>query len=269
MEPFLNLGGKETALKIRVYHSFARSGGTLLNKILGVHPKCLVLSEVSPVFSYKPLVEQAVEWLGLIDSNEKREFSRLGYANQVAFLEDAARTKGKNLVVRDWVTVNFLPNTAEFHGKPSGILEQQVYLRHAGLQPLPIVIARRSAAVYRSIVTNFVQFKDLELEAFSHAYLRYAQAVCDFPVFHLEEISRQPKREIPRIFAALELPETDVDLILSQFSSFEKCTGDNTLANKPSSGEHAQDITAHPSEADEASPNHILQQADRLLGYGN
>lgn len=252
---------------IRIYHSFARSGGTLVNRFLGVHADCLVLSEVNPAVSYKPLVEQAVEWLKLIDAREKQQFSNLTYAGQVLLLEQRAREAGKHLVIRDWVTVNFLANTAQFHRHPSGALEQILYLRNAGFQPLSVVVARRAIAVYKSIVDNFDQFRNLTVDEFANAYLSYAQAVCRLPVFQLEHISRRPEREIPRIISALNLPAVDIDEVLQRFSHFNACTGDNTLARKPNSTKSGQNISVHPMEAEELSADPRLQQADRILGY--
>ena len=96
-------------MSVAVFISFARSGGTLVNKLLGVHPDCLVLSEVNPAASYKPVARQAFEWLGLVTEQETEAFGRLGYSAQLAELSRRAAQGHKRLVVRDWVTVNFLP----------------------------------------------------------------------------------------------------------------------------------------------------------------
>lgn len=265
-DSFGSFGGHGNGV-VRIYHSFARSGGTLVNKFLGVHNECLVLSEVNPAVSYKPLGEQAVEWLGLIEAHEQNRFLRLAYAEQVSLLYARARDAGKHLVVRDWVTVNFLPNTAQFHGRPSGVLEQTAYLRNAGFETLSVVVARRAVAVYKSIVDNFVQFENLTIDDFANAYLAYAQAVSTLPVFQLEHISRRPEQEIPRIISALNLPATDINDVLQRFSNFDKCTGDNTLARQLDNTKSGQNILVHPVEAEELSADSRLQQADRLLGY--
>src|SRR5437763_195444 len=104
-----------------VVYSFARSGGTLANQLLGVHPDCLVLSEVNPAASVKSVAAQAADWLGLAAA--PKELSALPYREQVRTLAQRALVAGKRLVIRDWVTVNFLPGTSA-QTVPSGELEQ-------------------------------------------------------------------------------------------------------------------------------------------------
>ena len=117
-------------------YSFARSGGTLVNQLLGVHPQCLVLSEVNPASSVKPITEQAVEWLRLLNGKEINEFSSMPYHQKISLLHERAESENKKLIIRDWVSVNFLQNSAG-DVKPSGKLEQAFYLKRAGFITLP------------------------------------------------------------------------------------------------------------------------------------
>jgi hypothetical protein len=255
---------------IPVFHSFARSGGTLVNQLLGVHPQCLVLSEVNPAASFKPVAEQAVEWLGLVESHEAGEFARLPYHRQIASLDKRAEKRKKRLVVRDWVTVNFLPGAAREHTIPSGELEQELYLERAGLRPMPVVVARRSAAVYRSITRHFSHLQDLELEVFEKSYLEYARAVAGFPRIHLETLRARPAEAVAEILRRFELDASRPEALLANFHEFRNCTGNTTLQAQSGSAIARQVLPPDASAPDEAalSERHpALAEADRLMGY--
>ena len=255
---------------IPVLYSFARSGGTLVNQLLGVHPQCLVLSEVNPAASYKPVVEQATEWLGLVEPAEASAFAELPYDRQIAELSERAAKAGKRLVVRDWVTVNYLPRTAGEETVPSGHLEQELYLEHAGLQATPVVVTRKSGAVYRSIKDHFEHLGDLGPEAFGKAYLEYARAVAPYPKVKLEELRAKPAAAVPGLLRAFGVDESQSEAVLRKFHGFRNCTGNTTLQSKSESA-RAQRILppeangAH--DADLAAKYPDFAHADRLLGY--
>lgn len=256
---------------IRVLYSFARSGGTLVNQLLGKHPQCLVLSEVSPAAAYKSVEVQALDWLDLIEASELIDFSELSYCQKITRLFERATSQGKQLIIRDWVTVNFLPKTVGAGVVPSHQLEQAIYLKHAGFRVLPLVVTRKSRAVYQSIINNFTHLSGLSADVFSEAYLAYAQAVKDYPIIHLEGMQRNPAEVVVEMLQMLELDSGDVDLMLSKFHEFEKCTGNNTLREL---GESALAKKILPDAAAKTSQENMTEksienmaEADRLLGY--
>lgn len=253
---------------VPVLYSFARSGGTLVNQLLGVHPDCLVLSEVNPAASYKPVAEQAVEWLGLVALDEAPGFARRPYREQLAELHRRAAERGKRLVVRDWVTVNFLPGTAGSAAAPSGELEQALYLERAGLEPLAVVVTRAAEAVYRSIRRSFAHLRELDRDAFAIAYLAYAKRVAHLPRVSLEALRQRPPEAVARLLEMLQLRPVDPRSLLDRFADFTRCTGNNSLADKPAS---ASARTVLPAEADGSGANEAhpaFAEADRMLGYG-
>ncbi|MEP7070236.1 MAG: hypothetical protein ABI789_13390 [Usitatibacter sp.] len=255
---------------IPVLFSFARSGGTLVNQLLGVHPQCLVLSEANPAASYKPVVEQAVEWLALVEPREAGEFARLPYDRQIGELETRARDKGKRLIVRDWVTVNFLPGAARDHTIPSGQLEQPLYLERAGLSALPLVVARRGAAIHRSITQQFSHLRELDLAAFASAYRAYALAVAAFPKIHLESLRAAPAAAVAEILRIFQLDGSRVEPLLANFHEFRNCTGNTTLQTRSASAS-ARSVLP-PEDAARSVQSHAalhpaLAEADRLMGY--
>ena len=244
--------------------SFARSGGTLVNQLLGVHPRCLVLSEANPAASYKPVAEQAVEWLGLLEPREAGDFARLPYHRQVGDLEARARGKGKRLVVRDWPTVNFLAGAAQDHTIPSGELEQPLYLERAGLSALPLVVARRGAAIHRSITRQFSHLADLDAGTFANAYLAYARAVASFPKVHLESLRAKPAEALAEILRRFELDGTPEPLLAS-FHEFRNCTGNTTLQTRAESASARRVLPPEDDPQDALHP--ALGEADKLMGY--
>ena len=248
---------------IPVLFSFARSGGTLANQLLGVHPSCLVLSEVNPAASFKPVAEQAYQWLGLATRDEAPELVRLPYREQIARLHERALSSGRSLVVRDWVTVNFLDGTSEAV-TPSGELEQLLYLGREGLAATPLVVTRRAAAVYRSIVKNFGQMRDLAVDSFARAYVAYARAVCPFPRIHLESLRAAPEDGVARMLECFQLDASAAPAMLRDFHEFRRCTGNTTLEGFGGSADARQVL---PPEPVAALSDPGLEEADRLLGY--
>lgn len=255
---------------IPVIYSFARSGGTLVNQLLGAHPHCLVLSEINPAASYKPVVEQAVEWLGLVSPQEAADFSCLPYHQKILTLYNRSTKQGRKLVVRDWVTVNFLPGCAGDIITPSGQLEQESYLEHAGLKSRPLVIARKSASVYESIKHNFLQFENLGLEIFAEAYLQYARAVRKFPIIHMETLRAQPHTALMEILQCLGIDSDDSTLLLNKFHNFKNCTGNITLQTAVESAAARQILPPeilNSKKSAFADTHTALVEADRLLSY--
>ena len=61
-------------MALAVFYSFARSGGTLVNRCLGAIPGNLVLSEVNPHGAVVPVDVQARDWLGLLRPEESEAF---------------------------------------------------------------------------------------------------------------------------------------------------------------------------------------------------
>ena len=83
---------------------FSRSGGTLLNKIIGSLPNVVMLSEVNPLGggwgarrekSYTTPKEQALNWYGI-------ELRADDYVESILELNDICDKDNKTLVVRDW-----------------------------------------------------------------------------------------------------------------------------------------------------------------------
>lgn len=253
-----------------IIYSFARSGGTLVNQMLGMHPQCLVLSEVNSAASCKPIVEQAFQWLDLVNAKESIEFSSKSYSQQIRILNERAKKKGKKLIIRDWVTVNFLPGCLGEQIKPSGILEQQQYLQHIGLTPISLVVSRRGALVYESIKKSFPSLIDFNLNIFAESYLYFAQAVSNYPVIHLEDLQTKPESTLIEILILFNLDTSLASEIIDTFYKYNKCTGNNTLAKPSPSSKASKILPVDMLLLQECLKKHahpLIDEADRLLGY--
>ena len=253
-------------IEIPVVFSFARSGGTLVNKMLGAHPDCLVLSEINPAASFKSLSEQAEEWLGLIGMEELPEFERLAYTDQILTLHERAARKNRLLIIRDWVTVNFLPECSRGIS-PSRQLEQLLYLQQAGVRVIPIVVSRKAFFVRESMKKVFPELANAVNNHFNEAYLQYAKAVSGLPVFHLEKLQQQPRVVLNDILQRFSLDGDHMEDVMNNFPDFASCTGNNTL-NNPSETSHAYGIVKQQEKKDSIQCDEpLLAAADKALGY--
>ena len=96
-------------MKIRLIHQLARSGGTLVNRLL-LAQGVAVLSEVHPLgwATLDPLA-QARDWFGLIEDADLHGRDALPYADALALIAEKARRKRRALAIRDWGHLDFMP----------------------------------------------------------------------------------------------------------------------------------------------------------------
>lgn len=255
-------------MPLAVFHSFARSGGTLVNRCLGAIAGNLVLSEVNPHGALVPVEVQARDWLGLVGSDEFDVLARDGYGAKIRRLSEAAGREGRHLVVRDWSALNFLDGLFDYF-QPSLLLEQDLYLAHHGLVYPSAVVARRAPAIYESVIRTFGHLRDLAVPAFGACYLAYAQAVAGRPVVRFEEFCREPKGELRKLCEWLGVAYSDS--ALEDFRDFDRCTGDNRLA-VPSRAGRSERIEVLPEDRGSpawvaASRDPSCRAADEIFGY--
>lgn len=256
--------------ELPVIYAFARSGGTLVNRCLGAIHGNFVLSEVNPHGSVVSLATQARDWLHLITEQQFSTFSQRSYGEQVRYLFDAAQQRNAYLIIRDWTSVNFLNNTVPGgYLLPSQVLEQNIYLRRYGFTPRSVVVTRRAADVYESLTRSFEQFRSLPVEEFGAAYLAYAKQVCHYPIVHYEQICIDPEAKIREICNLLAVNYDPA--FLTNFNSFDRCTGDNLLQH-PSRGAQLDTIKPIKSNRESAfyiaaSLNQACREVDNLFRY--
>jgi len=259
----------ESSIKIPLIYSFARSGGTLINRCLGCIPGNIVLSEVNPHASFIPIEVQARDWFKLLLPVDFSEFSKKTYVDKIRLLTEVVQQHDNHLIIRDWTTINFLDRASDDTYVPTRFLEQELYLSRYGLDYRAIVLTRRAADVYESITRTFQHLRNLSIQEFGNCYLAYAKAVSKYPVFHYESFCKEPEKELKRMCDVLGVNYSDT--FITEFSKFTQCTGDNTLL-QPSRGSKLEKITVLESRKESepyitASLDKNCLQADKLLGY--
>jgi hypothetical protein len=228
--------------ELQILICYSRSGGTLINRILGSLENVIVLSEVNPWGSFKPMLEQAQEWFCLINSEEKKNLEGKTFAEQVGELQKRATEKGKTIIIRDWSTANFMKGLVR-HRKPSYRLETMIELgRSFSLKPLALM--RDPYSTWKSNSDNFGKYFDLSPESFFRTYRRYLASIQLMPRIMLEEFTSFPRDHIRWICEYWNLPFSEKSL--KEFGRFIHCTGDNTLAKPIERAEGIQKISSEP-----------------------
>lgn len=173
------------------------------------------------------------------------------------------------MIILDWTGVNFIDNpTGDNILTPSFLLEQAIALSHYGFTPLPLVITCRGVDVYESSTHTF-QHLQCPVQCFGEIYLKYAQAVCKYPIVHYEQICIDPLTQIRLICEILQI-NYDATFI-EKFYYFNYCTGDDYF-KKTSKGGKLTKIKLLPSNTESesyitASIDQNCRRADKLLGY--
>ena len=235
-----------------------------MNRILGSLENVIVLSEVNPWGSFKPMLEQAQEWFRLINAEEKRGLEGRAFAEQIGELHKRAAEKGKTIIIRDWSTANFMKGLVRDR-KPSYQLETMIELgRSFSLKPL--VLMRDPYSTWKSNSDNFGKYFDLSPESFFREYGRYLASIQSMPRIMLEEFTSFPRDHIRWICEYWNLPYNDE--CLTNFYQVVHCTGDNTLAKPIERGTGIQKVSPEPwpENLDQKTIN-ILKKAYGMTSY--
>lgn len=205
---------------------YSRSGGTLMNRILGSLQNVIVLSEVNPWGSFKPMLEQALEWFSLINDKEKRALEGKSFGEQILELRKKAIEKGKTIIIRDWSTANFMKGVVRDRD-PSYRLETIIELEKI-FSIKPLVLMRDPYSTWKSNMENFGTYFDLRPETFFFAYIKYMGCIESLPRILLEDLTAFPSNYIRWVCEYWNLTYSEKSL--ESFCQFTYCTGDNTLA---------------------------------------
>ena len=174
--------------------SFARSGGTLLNRCLGSLSDVVIMSEVNAlgggwsVDKEKSLVTiktQAKKWYSIsLKSNN--------FVENASELARMCQKQNKNLIIRDWSYINFVPHKNN-NFNPSYKLKTYSQLKHKN-QVIPFVFLRNTIDVWISLGTP-------PIEQFSKLYLKYTNELIanNIKIFKYENFCKDPSKEMVEI----------------------------------------------------------------------
>ncbi len=250
-------------MSIALMTCFARSGGTVLNRCLGCLPDVVILSELHHLGggtgrdgeALRTVHDQAWEWYGI-------ELRHDEFIEALCELHDICKRQGKRLVLRDWVSADFIPH--RFNGYEPG----------GRLTTLPALGERldvRPFAFVRDGIDVWISRRCPDPVEFFAQYRRYAEAIVEsgMPIFRYEDFCRKPEPTMRRICEAGDLPYSDA---FRDYESFAKVNGDVQLG-RPSRGVRQGEIAPltrraiAPGLIDAVDRCPAMVEANRLLGY--
>ena len=204
---------------------FARSGGTLLNQCLGSLPNVVILSEVNPLGSgsgkdpnvCRTVKEQAATWYGIeLKSND--------FLGGILELEEICRETNRQLIVRDWSFVNFVPTLENDFDPPNQLLCLNTLAQHAEVKPFAFIRDAIDVWISRNTPDNI----------FFSEYLNYTNSIVENNIsyFKYEEFCESPQTVMRKICAQLDLEYSDR---FSDYKHFETVNGDIQLKSRGNS----------------------------------
>lgn len=256
---------------VRVLHSMARSGGTLVSKCLGCMDGVVLLSEIHPLgLKWAGPIAQAVKWFGLLEPAEvdryklERGIRRLDFVQQIGLIEQRCAELGKTLVIRDWTHLDFiaLPFLSEptFEFSTVNALEDS-----GGYRTLRAALTRHPVDQWLSFSRLMLAKGRVSLQAYLSGYRRYAEACPEIGFVRYEDFTQDPARTLKTLCGMLAI-EYD--------GSFESKWFDyGTITGDIDSKRGAAEITPMPRretpagllEAFESSADY--RRSIELLGY--
>lgn len=197
---------------------YARSGGTLLNRILGVLPNTVVISEVNPLgggsgkeleASLVSIPAQAKGWYGYTINGET-------YGEQAAELAKSAQRDGKKLIIRDWPFVNFTPHPYNGNIPPQKLLSLETLSPFLKVHPFALV--RDAVDVWASMGKT---------KSFFNYYSQYVIAITNLgiPIFKYENLCLTPEETIKKLCKTMDITYGD----FSHFHKYTNVNGDSQL----------------------------------------
>jgi len=207
-------------MTIVLMECFSRSGGTLLNRIIGSLPNVVMLSEVNPLGggwgarrerSYTTPKKQALHWYGI-------ELKSSGYRENILELNRICREKNKTLVVRDWPYVNFMPHPLNRQQPPHRLLAYEALQDDCELKTFALV---------RDCIDIWIsQGMPVPAEDYFQRYLKYIEEIVRYGIkpFKYEDLCLRPSKTLVDICAHTGLTYSES---WENFFRFGKVNGDN------------------------------------------
>lgn len=215
----MNEAVKNDAKPIVVMLSYARSGGTLLNRCIASLPNTFVLSEINVEAlcpsSCNTIKEQAKKWYSL-------ELKSEGFIENINEVYEYCISKNLTLIIRDWVFGSFVPFRHN-NFKPS----KSLATLDAISKLFPVVsfaLVRNSVDVWLSFNDSPRTFYDKNLE-FLH---EFTKSIIDkkIRIFKYENFCTNPIQEMKKICDHIGVKYSGLFL---NYADFKNVTGDTDL----------------------------------------
>jgi hypothetical protein len=210
---------KKNLKPIVIMLSYARSGGTLLNRCIASLPNTLVLSEINVEAlcpsSCNTIKEQAKKWYNL-------ELKSEGFIENIEEIYKYCISKNLTLVIRDWIFGSFVPSKYN-HFKPSKSLATLDAISMV-FSVIPFAFVRNSIDVWLSLQASPRTFYDKNLEFLYEFTKSLTNNKIKF--FKYEDFCKNPIKEMKKICSYTEINYSNLFL---NYADFKNVTGDTDL----------------------------------------
>lgn len=243
---------------IRIFHSLARGGGTLVSRCIGCMNDTVLLSEIHPLGA--PMIdplEQAREWHNLLESSDSLSSQtglQLDFPSAVRLIEARCHETNQRLVIRNWAHLDFMG--VPFVDRPSFRM-----LLVQTLAPIFDIIqcalVRHPVDMWLSLDKLPLMHEGLSLETFLEGYLEFAAKSVHMGFIRYEDFTREPSGQMKAICRNLQI---DFDRsFLQKWPDYDRITGD---VDRRSRGSKLRQITPLPRSPVEAGLLQRFRQSD-------
>lgn len=243
---------------------YARSGGTLLNKLIASDSRFLALSEINPLGHGRSadgpldLSQQAKNWYAVDIPKD------LDFVQSVHFLEQWCRENNKRLFIRDWTYVNFSPDRKN-NFTPSKELSLIRTLKNANIEFFAFAYVRNPIDVWLS--RNLHEGTPRELLEFTESVRNEK-----LEIFRYEDLCRSPENFLRELYGFFQMePHSNWE----NFSNEQRVSGDNQNDPFGSRGAKTRKVTKLERKTisyrkiKTLQTNKDLKKICQLLGYNN
>jgi hypothetical protein len=253
--------------KLRIFSNLARTGGTLVSRCLGSMERIALLSEIHPFGSQVSdtfnILTQARNWYQ-VPSAEQLGNKRYSFNDITRLIAEALEARGLQLVIRDWVHVDFMAvpflETPYYRSRLVEFLEQDfdIIQFHLVRHPVPQWFSTNKLAIVHG---------RLSLEQYLEGHYRYAELCRENGYVRYEDFTAEPERNMQIICANLQV---DYDPgFMQKWSTYVNITGDD-LKRTPQTHIRPARLPAVDAELyDRLHRCEYYQRTIDLLGYAD
>lgn len=255
---------------ITILHQLPRSGGTIINRCLGVMDEVIMLSEIHPRSIAKEIqfnpVLQAYRWFHLLKDSEFNQWRRqcvdrdVSFSSWISLVARRAETRGKRLVIREFSHVDFI-NTPLTN--PTFESTAVKMLDEAGLNYQRFAIVRHPLDQWRSFQNYDSLRNSCSIESFLAGYLAFTRMCEGMDYIRYEDFCDNPDKCLQEFCTAsgIAFDATYKD----RWQGYQSFTGDlNRRTDRQIKVDHAPEIKT-PDQL--FLKDESLNLAVRRLGY--
>ena len=254
---------------ITLFYAYARSGGTLLNRILAAMGDNVVLSEVLPANQGGSAAQgvesggvwhQALYWYDIRLKNKE-------YIPALLELDDLCQRSGRHLIVREWCTRFYynIPSSGDKTQRPHRLFA----LNHLKEQARPFALVRHGSDTFKSEHPDSDVWLNEAIE-YAKAYLVYAQDIhtSRMPIYDYAELCAHPYEFVKKLCSYLDIPFDKTGI--ARFAHIITACGDTFMR-----GRYVDSTTIRPlkrrvlpdiAQENRYRTNADFRRADSLLG---